>query len=133
MREAREIGGTLTGRGERCASESEVHSCQERLLSRPSPRGGGGLGLGGGQEGGDHGQRAPAPSLYSPPMQDFFISYNRADRAWAEWIARELQAAGFSVVSQFADFGPDSNFVVEMDRATQEAQRLLAVLSPSGG
>jgi hypothetical protein len=64
-------------------------------------------------------------------MKDFFISYNRADRAWAEWIARELQAAGFSVVSQFADFGPGSNFVVEMDRATQEAERLLAVLSPA--
>jgi tetratricopeptide (TPR) repeat protein len=64
-------------------------------------------------------------------MKDFFISYNRADRAWAEWIARELQAAGLSVVSQFADFGPGSNFVVEIDRATQEANRLLAVLSPA--
>jgi len=49
-------------------------------------------------------------------VKDFFLSYNRADRAWAEWIARELQSAGFSVISQFADAGPGSNFVVEMDR-----------------
>lgn len=64
-------------------------------------------------------------------MKDFFVSYNRADRAWAEWIAHELQAAGFSVVSQFADFGAGSNFVLEMDRATKECERMIAVLSPS--
>jgi hypothetical protein len=25
-------------------------------------------------------------------MKDFFISYHRADRAWAEWIASHLEA-----------------------------------------
>jgi hypothetical protein len=25
-------------------------------------------------------------------VKDFFISYNQADRAWAEWIAWELEA-----------------------------------------
>ena len=64
-------------------------------------------------------------------MKDFFVSYNRADRAWAEWIDRELRTAGFSVVSQFADFAVGSNFVVEMDRATRECERMIAVLSPS--
>jgi hypothetical protein len=26
-------------------------------------------------------------------MKDFFISYNKADRQWAEWIAWQLQEA----------------------------------------
>ena len=31
-------------------------------------------------------------------MKDFFISYNQADRAWAEWIAWILEEAGYTVV-----------------------------------
>jgi hypothetical protein len=27
-------------------------------------------------------------------MKDFFVSYNGKDRAWAEWIAWELEEAG---------------------------------------
>ncbi|HQR35625.1 MAG TPA: toll/interleukin-1 receptor domain-containing protein, partial [Blastocatellia bacterium] len=34
----------------------------------------------------------------SPDRKDFFISYNKADRAWAEWIAWQLEEAAFSVV-----------------------------------
>ena len=30
-------------------------------------------------------------------MKDFFISYNKADRAWAEWIAWHLEEAAYSV------------------------------------
>jgi len=62
---------------------------------------------------------------------DFFISYNRADRAWAEWIAWQLEAAGYSTVLQAWDFVPGSNFVLEMDKAAQQAKRTIAVLSPS--
>ncbi len=29
-------------------------------------------------------------------MKDFFISYNRADRQWAEWIGWQLEEAGYS-------------------------------------
>jgi len=63
-------------------------------------------------------------------MKDFFISYNKADRAWAEWIAWELEEAAYSVVIQAWDFRPGSNFVLEMDEALKEAERMLAVLSP---
>lgn len=63
-------------------------------------------------------------------MQDFFISYNKADRSWAEWIAWELEEAGYSVVIQAWDFRPGSNFVLEMDKALKEAERMVAVLSP---
>lgn len=29
-------------------------------------------------------------------MKDFFISYNSADRTWAEWIAWQLEEAGYT-------------------------------------
>jgi tetratricopeptide (TPR) repeat protein len=63
-------------------------------------------------------------------MKDFFISYNKADRSWAEWIAWELEEAGYSVVIQAWDFRPGSNFVLEMDEGLKEAERVVAVLSP---
>ncbi len=61
---------------------------------------------------------------------DFFISYNRADRTWAEWIAWQLEAAGYHVIIQAWDFRPGSNFVLDMQRAASRALRTLAVLSP---
>jgi tetratricopeptide (TPR) repeat protein len=63
-------------------------------------------------------------------MTDFFISYNRADRTWAEWIAWQLEAAGYHTNLQAWDFRPGSNFVLEMQQAASRAQRTLAVLSP---
>jgi len=63
-------------------------------------------------------------------LNDFFISYNKADRERAEWIARQLREAGYSVIIQADDFGPGANFVLEMDRAAREAERTVAVLSP---
>ncbi len=63
-------------------------------------------------------------------MKDFFISYNKADRTWAEWIAWQLEEAGYSVVIQAWDFRPGSNFVLDMQRGLVEAERVVAVLSP---
>ena len=63
-------------------------------------------------------------------MKDFFISYNKADRTWAEWIAWQLEEAGYSVVIQAWDFRPGSNFVLNMQRGLVEAERVVAVLSP---
>lgn len=61
---------------------------------------------------------------------DFFISYTKADLKWAEWIAWQLEEAGFKTVLQAWDFRPGSNFVLEMQKATQKAQRTVMVLSP---
>ena len=61
--------------------------------------------------------------------KDFFISYNKADRYWGEWIAWQLEEAGFSVVIQAWDFRPGSNFILEMQKAATEAERTIAVLS----
>ncbi|MBI5653313.1 MAG: toll/interleukin-1 receptor domain-containing protein, partial [Chloroflexi bacterium] len=64
-------------------------------------------------------------------MKNFFISYTSADQQWAEWIAWQIENAGYSVVIQAWDFRPGSNFVLEMQRAASEAERTLAVLSPN--
>jgi hypothetical protein len=61
---------------------------------------------------------------------DFFISYTATDKQWAEWIAWQLEHAGYRTVIQAWDFRPGSNFVVEMDRAASSAKRTLIVLSP---
>jgi hypothetical protein len=63
-------------------------------------------------------------------MAHFFISYNHADEAWAAWLAWQLEAAGYTTDVQVWDFRPGSNFVLEMQRATTEAERTVAVLSP---
>jgi tetratricopeptide (TPR) repeat protein len=62
-------------------------------------------------------------------MKDFFISYNKADRTWAEWIAWLLDAAGYSTILQAWDFLPGSNFILEMQQAIRGAERTIAVLS----
>ena len=46
-------------------------------------------------------------------MKDFFISYNSADRQWAEWIAWQLEEAGYTTVLQAWDFRPGPNEGVE--------------------
>jgi hypothetical protein len=61
--------------------------------------------------------------------KDFFVSYTSADKTSAEWIAWQLEGAGYSVVIQAWDFRPGENFVVEMQTAAAEAERTLLVLS----
>lgn len=62
-------------------------------------------------------------------MKNFFISYNKADRDWAEWIAWTLEEEGYSVVIQAWDFRPGGNFVIEMQEAAANTERTIAVLS----
>ncbi len=63
-------------------------------------------------------------------MYDFFVSYNQADKEWAEWIASELEEASYKVIIQAWDFRPGSNFVLDMQRSAEQAERTIAVLSP---
>jgi len=62
--------------------------------------------------------------------RDFFVSFTGADRPWAEWLVAELDAAGYSSVSQLRDFVAGGNFMLAMDEAARRAQRTLGVLSP---
>jgi tetratricopeptide (TPR) repeat protein len=62
--------------------------------------------------------------------REFFLSFTGADRPWAEWLLAELEAVGYSSVSQLRDFVAGANFAVDMDRAARRAKRTLGVLSP---
>src|SRR5205807_9327427 len=62
-------------------------------------------------------------------LTHFFISYNKTDRTWAEWIAWHLEEAGYTTIIQAWDFRPGMNFVHKMHAAVQEAERTIAVLS----
>ena len=68
------------------------------------------------------------PMPDAAPPHDFFVSYNSADKAWAEWIAWILEDAGHSVIYQGWDFRPGGNFILDMQRATG-CDRTIAVLS----
>jgi HAD superfamily phosphoserine phosphatase-like hydrolase len=62
-------------------------------------------------------------------LKNFFISYNKADRRWAEWIAWQLEEAGYTTIVQAWDFTAGGNFVLDMQKASNEAERTIAVLS----
>jgi tetratricopeptide (TPR) repeat protein len=66
-----------------------------------------------------------------PEARDFFISYTGVNRPWAEWIAVELERAGYSTLLQAWDFRPGTDFVHKMQEATTSAKRTIAVLSPA--
>ena len=63
-------------------------------------------------------------------MKDFFVSYNKNDRAWAEWIAWQIEESGYTTSIQAWDFRPGGNFVYYMQEGTSKARRTIAVLSP---
>jgi hypothetical protein len=60
---------------------------------------------------------------------DFFVSYTSTDRAWAEWIAWQLEAEGYTVVVQAWDFTAGRDWAHEMQQAAATAKRVVAVLS----
>jgi serine/threonine protein kinase len=60
-------------------------------------------------------------------IRDFFVSYTSADRTWAEWIAWELEEAGYSVWLQVWDFR--GSFPEDMSRAHARSRHTLVVLS----
>ena len=62
----------------------------------------------------------------SKPARKVFISYNTADREWAEWIATVVEEAGDQPIIQTCDFRPGKNFVLCMDKAVAEADLTIA-------
>lgn len=51
------------------------------------------------------------------------------DSSWAEWIAWTLEDANYSCRIQAWDFRVGSNFVLDMDNASRQCDRTIAVLS----
>lgn len=67
--------------------------------------------------------------MEQPEQRDFFVSYNYRDTQWAEWIAWELEHAGYTCTIKAWDFVPGANFIAEMHHALLRCQRLIAVIS----
>jgi uncharacterized protein YjbI with pentapeptide repeats len=63
-------------------------------------------------------------------MKGFFISYNQADKSWAEWIAWQLEEKGYTTVLQAWDFRPGCNFALAMNEAAKDSERTIILLSP---
>jgi len=63
-------------------------------------------------------------------MKDFFISYQRNDGSWAEWIAWHLTQKGYEVILQAWDFLPGCNIPHEMNEAIKTTRHTIAILSP---
>ena len=61
----------------------------------------------------------------------FFISYNRADKEWARWIAWRLEATDHEAADQAWDIQAGEDFILEMQRVAKETDPPLAALPPS--
>ena len=64
-------------------------------------------------------------------MKNFFVSYTSVDRGWATWVAFVLEENGYTTILQEWDFRPGMNFPVAMQKAANEANRTIMVLSPA--
>jgi hypothetical protein len=64
-------------------------------------------------------------------MKDFFISYNKDDAFHAVTIRNWLIEDNYTCVMQESDFIAGSNFILEIQDATKNCERTIAILSPS--
>ncbi len=65
----------------------------------------------------------------SAEIPTIFVSFTRADRPWAEWIAWQVREAGYVVRFQPWDVAPGSSWPEWMERSAGEADHTLVVLS----
>ena len=66
-----------------------------------------------------------------PHVKYIFVSYTQDDRPWADWIAWQLEAAGYEVRYQGRDFRQGASFMAAMQQAVTDAATTVAVLSPA--
>lgn len=69
------------------------------------------------------------------PETDFFVSYAgvAADRRWAEWIAWNLEEAGYTTFLQVWESTVGSHLVHEVDKILRSTRRVIVALSDSYG
>ena len=60
---------------------------------------------------------------------DFFVSHAGADRAWAEWVAWQLEQAGYTVELDVWDWAAGQNFITAMSDALDRCDRVVALFS----
>jgi tetratricopeptide (TPR) repeat protein len=62
-------------------------------------------------------------------LRDFFVSHADADLEWAEWVAAELETAGYGVIVKAWDFRPGENNLARHDEALATSRHTICVLS----
>jgi hypothetical protein len=75
----------------------------------------------------DRSEVASQARLDAGDRRDFFVSHAGRDQAWAEWLAWQLEEAGFTVELDVWHWAPGQDFVTRMEQALRKADRLLAV------
>jgi WD40 repeat protein len=65
----------------------------------------------------------------APAPPKTLISYNRADRDWAEWMAGVIKGSGYEPILDVWHFRPGENWVLRMQEAAAQANLTLAVFS----
>ena len=63
------------------------------------------------------------------PGKSLFVSYAGPDRAWAEWVAWQLEQAGYAVELDTWDWAAGDNTVLRMNQALEQADRVVALYS----
>jgi hypothetical protein len=58
-------------------------------------------------------------------MKTIYISYTKLDKDRAEWIALQLEQAGYEVIIDSWDFLAGQNFVLKMHDALQRSDYIL--------
>ncbi|MDG4809168.1 FxSxx-COOH system tetratricopeptide repeat protein [Micromonospora sp. WMMD1120] len=61
--------------------------------------------------------------------EKLFISYAGPDRAWAEWVAWQLEQAGYVVELDLWDWAAGDNSVLRINQALERADRMVALFS----
>ncbi|MFI7521357.1 FxSxx-COOH system tetratricopeptide repeat protein [Micromonospora globbae] len=64
-------------------------------------------------------------------LYDFFVSHDPSDQRWAEWIAAQLEQAGYRVWVRSWDVRPGARWSEEIERAVLSSDVTLALLSPA--
>jgi len=65
-------------------------------------------------------------------QKDFYISHDKQDREWANWITWQLEKkGGYTCINPSWDFLAGSNLVHDVHEAIQQARCTLAVFSPN--
>jgi hypothetical protein len=77
---------------------------------------------------GDAPPSAAPESSHPPPDENLYISYAGPDRAWAEWVAWQLQDAGYTVELDVWHWRAGDDLVGRMDRALERG-RVVALFS----
>jgi tetratricopeptide (TPR) repeat protein len=73
--------------------------------------------------------RWPDTGAVEVSPKDFFVSHAGPDRAWAEWVAWQLEQAGYSVELDVWDWEAGRNLITAMSDALDRAGRVVALFS----